>query len=72
MDLAFRHLAQSSHADDVRHADRVNEYRRIAEERRATERPVVREVTGRYPHPIWSRLVDALTGNQVRFHRHAH
>ena len=71
MDLALHHLAQSGHADDVRHADRVNEYRRIAEERRATE-PVVRTGTEARAHLMWSRLIDALTLNQVRFHRHAH
>ena len=72
MDLAFHHLAHSSHADDVHHADRINEYRRIPDEQRAAARPAVREVVEPRPHPAWSRLVDALTLNQMRFHRHAH
>ncbi|GGI45740.1 hypothetical protein BCL57_001587 [Agromyces flavus] len=71
MDLAFHHLAQSTHADDVRHAERVNEYRRIADEQRPAARPV-REVVEPRPHPVWSRLVNALAVNQMRFHRHAH
>ena len=70
MDLALHHIAYLTHAADVRDADRVNEHRRLAEERRTTERPT--RVTEPSRQPVWDRLVEALTLNQARFHRHAH